>query len=744
MEIGGYIGAYRLEQPIGEGGMGAVWKARHPTLDRPVALKLIRSEVKASPQAREAFLREVRALSRLHGPQIVQVTDFGFTGSGDPYMVTEFLEGEDLLARVRRRGPLDPIEAIGIGVEVLKALSEAHLVGLVHRDLKPGNVFLQKLAGGARTAVKVLDFGVAKLLEGDEEDTLWPGARLKGSPRYMSPEQVRGGPITPATDIYAFGAMMYRVLTGKPLFGGDRDSVLRAHIELEPPPMNGRAPGLAIPDELEDIVNGCLEKQPEHRPGSAGALQARMERLARALEDTRGGSDDSAPSDLALDWSMAADGDALDAGAAGASGSLPVLGGNGGADVGDRGDLGDWFRTTGEVATPPEGASDSWSIDPPSSPSAPSPSAPSPPEPSQPEPSPSRPLGAGGMKPPTGGWQLDLSDEEPPAADDEGWGVVPPSLEAALAVDSPATPSPSTAQRPGGTPAGGADSNTPAANGSRPSGPDPSTAGLELDLAKGRAPAIAGSMSGVEVPTGGLELQTGADDDGLELAFEPTSRAAQPPQADTPEPETEPAEPPEHADTEDDPPTDVDEPEAAADVELARTPGRPAPALAARVDAAPWHEEHQIPLIAGGGVLLLLILVWFGRSALIGGVEPVDVDAAAIVDAEPRKLDLGTIPLALDRGVAMLEAPSVARGPAAHNGAPSAEQRPTVLIRPDPPPATFTRLDTDEVVCEEAATCRVPIDVDIKITRKGYRRLILKGDDLYDRRGSTWRVILRR
>jgi len=392
MQIGGYIGAYRLEQPIGEGGMGTVWKARHPTLDRPVALKLIRSEVQASPQAREAFLREVRVLSRLHGPQIVQVTDFGFTEAGDPYMVTEFLEGEDLLARVRRKGPLDALEVLPVGIEVLKALAEAHAVGLVHRDLKPGNVFLQKLAGGARTAVKVLDFGVAKLLEGGEEDTLWPGARLKGSPRYMAPEQVQGGLITPATDIYAFGAMLYRVLTGTPLFPGDRSSVLRAHLEQPPPPMNGRATGLDVPAELEDIVFGCLEKAPADRPGSAGALQARMERLAHRLEDARGEGGESTPGGLGLDWSVNAAPADVRAGAR-STGSLPVIGAarGGGASARDD-DLGAWFRTTGELP-PAEAAAgggeiaESWGI-------APPPEAPA----------------------PTGGWQLDMPTPDPPSA----------------------------------------------------------------------------------------------------------------------------------------------------------------------------------------------------------------------------------------------------------------------------------------------------------------------------------------
>ncbi len=672
MESGGFIGAYRLEQPIGEGGMGAVWKARHPTLDRPVALKLIRSEVKASPQAREAFLREVRVLSRLHGPQILHVTDFGFTEDGDPYMVTEFLEGEDLLARVRRAGPLGPAEAIEIGVEVLEALAEAHAVGLVHRDLKPGNVFLQKLAGGARTAVKVLDFGVAKLLEGDDEDTLWPGARLKGSPRYMAPEQITGGAITPATDIYAFGAMMYRVLTGKPLFGGDRDAVLRAHVRAAPPPMNGRAPGLAVPEELEDIVFGCLEKSPGDRPGSADALQIRMKRLGQRLRAAV--EDEAGPAGLSLDWSGGELSGVDDGAAAGrgplSSGSMPGLppGGEGGA----RGEPGldAWFQSTGELPVPPS--------DPPAAAAAP-------------EPTPA-PVSAGA----------------------DGWGVGPES------------------------------------------GGDLSETGPALELDHRPRPAVAGSMAGVSVPEGGLDLEQGGDA-GLELAFEPASRGWGPPAsppapeaaAEAPPPDPPPPAPP-AAEAAPAPPAAEAAPDPAGGIPDRPGAYRPAPSVVvARVEGRPWHAQHRLPLIAGAAVVGLLLLVWIGRGALVGGlgVEPAAaVDAAldAAVDAEPRRLDLGEVPLPLDRGLAILEAPSVARGPAAHNGAPTPEQRPTVLIRPDPPPATFTRLDTGEVVCEAAATCRVPIDVDIRVTRPGYRALTLAGDDLYDRRGSSWRVILRR
>ena len=290
MEPGQLIGPYRLESLIAEGGMGAVWRAHHPTLDRLVALKFVKSSVRDHSHAREAFMREVRNLSRLHGPQIVHVLDFGFTDDGDPYMVTEFLQGQDLLTRLRAEERISVRDAVFLGIEVLKALAEAHALGLVHRDLKPGNIFLQRLAGGARMAVKVLDFGVSKLLVdgGADETTLWPNGSPKGSPRYMAPEQIAGEPVTPASDMYAFGATLYRAVSGEPVFAGSIQVMLRSHLESAPVSLRDRFPALEIPAEFDDIVLGCLAKDPNARPRSADALQIRLERLLQRLSDTEG------------------------------------------------------------------------------------------------------------------------------------------------------------------------------------------------------------------------------------------------------------------------------------------------------------------------------------------------------------------------------------------------------------------------------------------------------------------------
>ena len=288
MKPGQKLGAYELVMPIAEGGMGTIWKARHPHLDRWVAIKQIRTEVANDEQVRQAFIREVKNLSRLHSPQIVQVLDFGFSDLGQPYMVTEFLDGEDLRQRLIRETRLPLGQVLVIGIEVLKALSEAHAVGLVHRDLKPGNVFLQRLAGDGEEAVKVLDFGVAKLLSTDGVDPmLAPSMGVKGSPRYMAPEQVVMNPITPAADIYSFGATMYRMLTGDDVFVGTPLEILSKHVDSEPVPLRQRAPDIDADSGIEDLVMVCLRKKPEDRPLSAAALKTRLELMLSQLKTAK-------------------------------------------------------------------------------------------------------------------------------------------------------------------------------------------------------------------------------------------------------------------------------------------------------------------------------------------------------------------------------------------------------------------------------------------------------------------------
>ena len=275
-----HAGNYKLEARVAQGGMGEVWRARHPILDRDVAVKLLRGDLGGREEMRDSFLREVQVLSRLRSPQTVQVLDAGVTEDGLPFLVTEFLLGEDLRQRIDRVGAIPWTEAVPFALDVLRSLAEAHAIGLVHRDIKPANVFIQNLPGG-QIAVKVLDFGVAKILsqaEGVEETLV--GFGIKGSPRYMAPEQIRGVDVSARTDLYAVGGLLYQMLSGTAVFeGATRDDLLSAHLHDVPISLAERCPLYAVPEALDALILRCLSKSPAERPASAEALIRSLQAL---------------------------------------------------------------------------------------------------------------------------------------------------------------------------------------------------------------------------------------------------------------------------------------------------------------------------------------------------------------------------------------------------------------------------------------------------------------------------------
>jgi serine/threonine-protein kinase len=279
--------------------MGEVWRARHPSLERDVAVKVIRADLHDKPAMRELFHREVQALSRLRSPQTVQVMDAGITEAGQPYIVTEFLEGTDLHAHLKACGAMPVAEGVHVAKEVLESLAEAHAMGLIHRDIKPANVFLQQLPGGGR-AVKVLDFGVAKMLGGDEsEETLAGGAALKGSPRYMAPEQIRGTTLSPQTDLYAVGGLLYHMVSGETVFtASGREALLMAHLNDTPVSLLERCPYYMVPPALDAVVLQCLRKTASDRPWGARELIAALDRALGAPEGPVGELTDQGLGDL--------------------------------------------------------------------------------------------------------------------------------------------------------------------------------------------------------------------------------------------------------------------------------------------------------------------------------------------------------------------------------------------------------------------------------------------------------------
>jgi serine/threonine-protein kinase len=259
------LGQYVLRQKIGGGGMGEVYLADHVLLRRRCAIKLIRPERAGDPAALQRFEREVRTTATLTHPNAVQVFDYGHTPDGMFYYVMEYLPGPTLEELVKQNGPLAPERAVHFLRQLCGALAEAHAIGLIHRDIKPGNVIVCQ-RGGVHDVAKLLDFGLV-LAQGVGQDgeRLTQEGAIAGTPAYVSPEQASGREDLDArSDIYGVGCLAYFLLTGQPPFAG-RSAVrmLAAHIYEPPPPPTTHRP--EVPADLEAVVLGCLAKEPDKR-----------------------------------------------------------------------------------------------------------------------------------------------------------------------------------------------------------------------------------------------------------------------------------------------------------------------------------------------------------------------------------------------------------------------------------------------------------------------------------------------
>jgi serine/threonine-protein kinase len=273
------LGSYRLVERLGAGGMGEVWRAEHRLLARPAAVKLIRPEMLGDVGAerrREVlrrFEREAQATAAMRCPHTVELYDFGVSDDGAFYYVMELLDGLDAETLVEQSGPLPAERVVYLWRQVCHSLGEAHQLGLIHRDVKPANVFVC-CYGRELDWVKVLDFGLVAMERDRGADVrLTADGTIGGTPAFMAPEQVLGDrPIDGRTDLYAAGCLAYWLLTGKLVFEG-RTAVemMMKHAEAEPVPPSRRTER-AIPDALERAVLACLEKDPDRRPASADAL----------------------------------------------------------------------------------------------------------------------------------------------------------------------------------------------------------------------------------------------------------------------------------------------------------------------------------------------------------------------------------------------------------------------------------------------------------------------------------------
>jgi serine/threonine protein kinase len=279
-------GRYRLEERLGEGALGVVWRARHVGLQRDVALKLLRA-APHDAQALARFQREAEALGRLRHPNVVEVTDFGVDAeSGVPYLVMELLAGQTLADLLREEGALPVARALPFLEALAGAVDAAHTQGILHRDLKPGNVSL--------TGVKVLDFGLAEIAapaqepppatprspESAGDERLTSTGALLGTPLYAAPEVIRDGTACRASDIYSLGVIAYEMLTGRPPFTGSTAEVLAGHLQRKPP-----EPELAAP--VWEALRQALRKDPDDRPSMATGFVRQLRRAVEQSEEAR-------------------------------------------------------------------------------------------------------------------------------------------------------------------------------------------------------------------------------------------------------------------------------------------------------------------------------------------------------------------------------------------------------------------------------------------------------------------------
>jgi serine/threonine-protein kinase len=272
------VDRYVLEEKIGEGAMGEVYRARHALLRRPTAVKILRPEI-AGERNFQRFEREVRLTSRLEHPNAIQVYDYGTTPDGLFYYAMELLDGADLECVVALTGPFPVGRALHVLRQAAGALSEAHAKGMVHRDVKPSNVILCR-QGLQHDVVKVMDFGLVKDV-GEGVATLTDAGEVCGSPHTISPEALRGEEVTGAADLYALACVGVWLLTGKAVFDAKTIPLfLAAHLRSEP--LLPSARGVEVPAPLESLLARCLAKDPASRPSSAAALEADLVTLAAA------------------------------------------------------------------------------------------------------------------------------------------------------------------------------------------------------------------------------------------------------------------------------------------------------------------------------------------------------------------------------------------------------------------------------------------------------------------------------
>ncbi len=277
-------GKYQIDRVLGAGGMGAVVSAHHLQLDQKVAIKYLLPDALLIPEVVERFAREARAAAKIRGEHVARVIDVGKFSDGSPYMVMEYLEGNDLQKQLEREGPLKIIDAVRYLLEACEALAEAHAAKIVHRDLKPSNLFLAQQPG-KRAIIKVLDFGISKMEGGTTPSAaLTKTSALMGTAYYMSPEQMTSPKgVDARSDIWALGVILYELLAGTPPFPGESmPEIIGGILANNPKPLREHRP--EVPPGLEAVVGRCLKTKQDDRFGSVAALAEALGPFAQASD----------------------------------------------------------------------------------------------------------------------------------------------------------------------------------------------------------------------------------------------------------------------------------------------------------------------------------------------------------------------------------------------------------------------------------------------------------------------------
>jgi hypothetical protein len=268
---------WRILAELGHGGMGEVYLAEHLALGRKEAIKILKASLANDPQFVSRFRREARAVNRLRHPNIISVYDFGRLADNRFFLSMEYADGESVYSRVKREGFFEPTRALRVLGQLAYAVHHAHSRGVVHRDLKPDNLILV----GDDELLKVLDFGVAKIVAADHTESLALSNTnmVWGSPRYMSPERIRGIGADPRSDLYAIGVIAYELLVGVPPFLGSPEDVIRQHLKDPPPVPSARQRSFDVPPELDAVVLRCMAKKPDDRFQTAADVFAALTRV---------------------------------------------------------------------------------------------------------------------------------------------------------------------------------------------------------------------------------------------------------------------------------------------------------------------------------------------------------------------------------------------------------------------------------------------------------------------------------